>query len=180
MALVAVSTWALTVKPTSADPDQYAGFALNHGPQFLALWTEEDRYFAEQALIKLEQEPAILNRSRTLENAKKRFTLWSLREKLKTPGVTWATPDGERVRYHVQMRLDEQILMGLAFSRFYCTFENEDLGDDEQSGRAQCDYLNQEAKRMYEQHRNNVASFGGNDGGVVPWATFQALVDLVR
>jgi hypothetical protein len=170
----------LMVRPTDAGPDHYAGFALNHGPQFLALWTEEDRYFAEQALITLEKDPGITDRSRMFANEKKRFALWSLREKLKIPGVVWATSDGDQVRYPVQMRLDEQILLGLAFSRFHCTFENEDLGEDEQSGRAQCDYLNQEARRMYEQHRNNVASFGGNDGGIVPWATFQALVDFVR
>jgi hypothetical protein len=174
-ALAAASIWALTAQHThSAEYDQRP--ALQKGPQFAYLWTEEDCQMMEMALS---NQLAVPWEGLLKDNDEMQRRQVSIIAKCRRSGVIWRTENGEEFRRLVQFSLPEQILAGFALTRYNCRKvtdpktgnEYGDDGSEEASWDTErCEQLNQWTKRLFEQVRNpSMRTFGGNPDAPPPW-----------
>lgn len=107
--------------------EEYPSLALQMGPQFYHLWSDD--------------ECAILNRAITNNFALpwnlivggdklKQQTINSIQQKCNAPSLLWETIHGEIKVHHIKLYVNEQILVGFVLSRYYCRDTHLGWGDD--------------------------------------------------
>lgn len=115
MALATIA--ALMAVSHSAKADEYPSMALRLAPQFYYLWTDEECLTAERAVTN----PHALPWTGLLSGDKfKQQTQQAIIDKCHAPGFVWDTERGPDLRHHVHLYLNEQVLVGLALSRYIC------------------------------------------------------------
>jgi hypothetical protein len=168
---------------------RYPSAALQLGPQFYYLWTDEECLTAERALT---NPHAVLWEGLLAGDKLKQDTQAAIIRKCREPVIVWQSARGPELRHHIHLYLNEQILAGFALTRYNCRqthdlhgdeidYWGEDDSTDENENMLKfspelCAYYNGESKRLFEEVANPAMR---SDGGVtwthvwwmLEWAT---------
>lgn len=175
----------LTAASHSAKADEYPSMALKLAPQFYYLWTDEECLTAERAVTN----PHALPWTGLLSGDKlKQQTQQAIIDKCHATGFVWDTEHGPDLRHHVHLYMNEQVLVGLALSRYICRqthglhgdtadYWGEDYSLDENEdvnkfSPEMCDYYNATKQDLFEQVSHPAMR---SDGGVTWPHVWQSL-----